>query len=140
MVCPVCPIAAHVALRGNVDSLDAPRASLLFTFRPRGAGYCTERVVNGLKKQQKIGEANGMPSLPIVPTHVALRGNVDSLDAPRASLLFTFGPRGAGYCTERVVNGLKKSAKNRGSQWYAQSAHCAHTCRVKGKYRFSGRS
>ena len=43
-------------------------------------------------------------------------------------------------CAERVVNGLKKSAKNRGSQWYAQSAHCAHTGRVMGKCGFSGRS
>ena len=48
------------------------------------------------KNQQKIGESNGMPSLPIVPTQVALRGNVFSLDAPRASQLFTFGPRGQG--------------------------------------------
>ena len=32
------------------------------------------------KNQQKIGEANGMPSLPIVPTQVALNGNVGSLD------------------------------------------------------------
>ena len=48
------------------------------------------------KNQQKIGEANGMSSLPIVPTQVALRGNVGSLDAPRASQLFTFGPRGQG--------------------------------------------
>ena len=30
------------------------------------------------------------------------------------------------------MNGLNKSAKNRGSQWYVQSAHCAHTGRVKG--------
>ena len=30
------------------------------------------------------------------------------------------------------MNGLKKSAKNRGSQWYAQSAHCANTGRDKG--------
>ena len=52
--------------------------------------------MNGLKKSEKIGEANGMFSLPIVPTQVALRGNVGSLDAPRASLLFTFGPRGQG--------------------------------------------
>ena len=44
------------------------------------------------KNQQKIGQANGMSSLPIVPTQVALRGNVGSLDAPRASQLFTFGP------------------------------------------------
>ena len=28
------------------------------------------------------------------------------------------------------MNGLKKSAKNRGSQYYAQSAHYAHTGRV----------
>ena len=48
------------------------------------------------KNQQKIGEANGMYSLPIVPTQVALRGNVGSLDAPRASQLFTFGPSGQG--------------------------------------------
>ena len=46
------------------------------------------------KNQQKIGEANGMPSLPIVPKQVVLRGNVGSLDAHRASKLFTFGPRG----------------------------------------------
>ena len=52
--------------------------------------------MNGLNNQQQIGEANGMPSLPIVPTQVALRGNVGSLDAPRASQLFTFGPRGQG--------------------------------------------
>ena len=31
------------------------------------------------------------------------------------------------------MNGLKKSAKNRGSKCYAQSAHCAQTGRVKGK-------
>ena len=52
--------------------------------------------MNGLNKSAKIGEANGMSSLPIVPTQVALRGNVGSLDAPMASQLFTFGPRGQG--------------------------------------------
>ena len=31
-----------------------------------------------------------MPSLPIVPTQVALKGDVGSLDGPRASQLFTF--------------------------------------------------
>ena len=31
------------------------------------------------------------------------------------------------------MKGLKKSAKNRGSQWHAQSAHCADTGHVKGK-------
>ena len=80
-----------------------------------------------------------MPSLPIVPTQVALRGNVGSLDAPRASQLFTFGPRGAGYCTERVVNGLKKSVINRRSQRYTQSAHWAHTGHENGKCGFFGR-
>ena len=51
-----------------------------------------------LKNQQKIGKANGMPSLSIVPTQVALRGNVGSLDSPRATLLFTLNiePRGQG--------------------------------------------
>ena len=48
------------------------------------------------KNQQKIGEANGMPSLAIVPTQVTLKGNVGSLDAPRTAQLFTFGPRGQG--------------------------------------------
>ena len=37
-----------------------------------------------------------MPSLPIVPTQVTLKGNVGSLDAPRTAQLFTFGPRGQG--------------------------------------------
>ena len=46
------------------------------------------------KNRQKIGEANGMPSLPIVHTQVTLKGNVGSLDAPRTAQLFTFGPRG----------------------------------------------
>ena len=44
--------------------------------------------MNDLKNQQNIGEAIGIP---IVPTQVTLRGNVGSLDAPRASQLFTFG-------------------------------------------------
>ena len=34
------------------------------------------------KNPQKIGTANGMPSLPIVPTQVGFKGNVGSLDAP----------------------------------------------------------
>ena len=33
------------------------------------------------KNQQKIKEANGMPSLPTWPTQVTLRENVGSLDA-----------------------------------------------------------
>ena len=87
---PIVP--TQVALRGNVGSLDAPRASQLFTSGPRGQGI--ERVVNGLKKSAKIGWAYGMNSLPIVPTQVALRGNVGSLNAPRAPQLLTSGPRG----------------------------------------------
>ena len=52
--------------------------------------------MNGLKKiSKKIVEANGMPSLPIVPIQVALRGNVGSVYVFRAAHLSTFGPRGA---------------------------------------------
>ena len=50
--------------------------------------------MNGLKKSAKKGEANGMPSLPAGRTQVAFRRNVGSLDALRASQLFTFGPSG----------------------------------------------
>ena len=46
------------------------------------------------KNQQKIGEANGMASLPSLPTQVTKTGNVGSVDVFRASHLFTFGPRG----------------------------------------------
>ena len=48
------------------------------------------------KNQQKIREANGMPTLPTWPTQVTLRKSVGSLDAPRTAQLFTFGPRGQG--------------------------------------------
>ena len=47
--------------------------------------------MNCLKKRAK-NMPNHMPSLPIVPTQVTLRGNVGSLDAPIAAQLFTFGP------------------------------------------------
>ena len=46
------------------------------------------------KNQQKIGEANGMSSLPTGPTQVTNTGNVGSVDVFRAAHLFTFGPRG----------------------------------------------
>ena len=49
--------------------------------------------MNGLKNRQKIGKANGMPSMPTWPTQVTLRENVGSLDAPRTAHLFTFFPR-----------------------------------------------
>ena len=81
-----------------------------------------------------------MLNLPIVPTQVTLRGNVISLDHPRVQNYSHDLALGAGYCTERVANGLKNSAKNRRSQWYAQSALCAHTGHVKGKCGFSRRS
>ena len=42
------------------------------------------------KNQQKIGEANVMPRLHIVPSQVTKTGNVGSLDASSASQLFTF--------------------------------------------------
>ena len=48
------------------------------------------------KNQQKIKEANGMPSLNTWPTQVTLRENEGSLDSPRTAQLFTFGPRGQG--------------------------------------------
>ena len=50
------------------------------------------------KNRQKIGEANGMPSLPTWPTQVTRKGNVGSVDVFRAAELFTFGPGG------RVMN------------------------------------
>ena len=48
------------------------------------------------KNPQKIGEANGMPSLPTGPTEIAKTGNVGSVDVFRVAQLFTFGPRGQG--------------------------------------------
>ena len=48
------------------------------------------------KHLQKIGEANGMPSLPTGPTQVTKTGNVGSVDVFRVAQLFTFGPRGQG--------------------------------------------
>ena len=46
------------------------------------------------KNQQKIKEANGMPSLPTWPTQVTKTGNVGSVGVFRAAHLFTFGPTG----------------------------------------------
>ena len=48
------------------------------------------------KNQQKIGKANGMPSLPTAPTQVTKTGNVTSVDVFRRTHLCTFGPRGQG--------------------------------------------
>ena len=38
------------------------------------------------KNQQKIGEANALPRLPIVPIQVALNINVGSLDSDNQSI------------------------------------------------------
>ena len=46
--------------------------------------------------QQKIGEANGMPSLPTGPTQVTKTGNVGSVEVFTAAHLSTFGPREQG--------------------------------------------
>ena len=96
-VMPSLPIVpTQVALRWYVGSLDAPRASQLFTFGPRGQGNALRLSWMVSKNQQKIGEANGMPILPTGPTHVMKTGNVGSVDVFRAAHLFTFGPRGQG--------------------------------------------
>ena len=107
MVCPFCPLGPHKSRK---------------------------------REMWVLGTFSGRPNFVlIVPTQVTLRRNVGSLDAPRVSQLFTFGPRGKGYGSERVVNGLEKSAKNWGSQWYAHSAHLAHTGHENGKCGFCGR-
>ena len=46
-----------------------------------------------LKNLQKIGEANGMSSL---PTRITKTGNVGSVDVFRVAHLFTFGSSGQG--------------------------------------------
>ena len=77
--------------------------------------------------------------MPSLPTQVTLRENVGSLDAPRTAQLFTFGPRGQSISLRGSWIVLKKSAKNRGSQWYAQSALLTHTGHKNGKCGFCGR-
>ena len=92
------------------------------------------------KNPPKIGEANGMPSLPTGPTQVTKTRNVGSVDVFRAAHLFTFGPRGQGNALRGSLMVSKNRQKNRESQWHAQSANLAHTGHVKGKCGFSGRS
>ena len=87
-------VPTQVTLKGNVGSLDAPRTAQLFTFGPRGQGISLRGSSMVLKNRQKIGKANGMPSLPTWPTQVTRTGNVGSVDVFRAAHLFTFGPRG----------------------------------------------
>ena len=94
---PILPTGpTQVTKTGNVGSVDIFRAAHLFTFGPSVQGNALRGSWMVSKNLQKIGEANVMPSLPIVHTQVPLRRNVGSLDAPRASQLFTFGPRGQG--------------------------------------------
>ena len=52
--------------------------------------------MNGPKNPQKIGNANGMPSLPRGLTQITKTGNVGSVDVFRVSHPFTFGPKGLG--------------------------------------------
>ena len=87
---PIVP--TQVALRGNMGSLDAPRATQLFTFGSRGQGIALRGSRMVSKNQQKIGEANGMPSLPTGLTQVTKTENVGSVDVFRTAHLFTFGP------------------------------------------------
>ena len=61
----------QVTKTGNVGSVDVFRVAHLFTFGPRGQGNALRGLKNLSKISKKIGEANGMPSLPIVPTQVA---------------------------------------------------------------------
>ena len=65
----------QVTKTGNVGSVDVFRAAQLSTFGTRGHCIVLRGSCMVSKNQQKIGEANGMPSLLIVPTQVALRGN-----------------------------------------------------------------
>ena len=135
---PILPTGpTQVTKTGNVGSVDVFRVAHLFTFCRRGQGNALRGSEMVSKNQQKIGEANGMPILPTGPTQVTKTGNVGSVDVLGGPSIH-IRPQVAGYCTERVVNCLKKSAKNWGSQCYAQSAHCAHTGRVKEKCVFSG--
>ena len=80
-------VPTQFTLRLNVGSLDAPWAAQLFTFGPRVQGIVLRGSWMVSKNQQKIGKENEMPNLPIVPIQVTLRGDVGSLDAPRADQL-----------------------------------------------------
>ena len=86
-------VCTQVTLRGNMGYLDSPVAAQLFTFGRRG------RVLHSdgrewSQKSAKIGEDNGMPSLPTGTTQIKKTGNVGSVDVFRPAHLFTFGPRG----------------------------------------------
>ena len=92
-ICQLCP---HRSRKREMWVLWTLSGGPIYSHLALGGGKCTETVGNGLKISAKIGEANGMLNLPIVPTQVTLRGNVGSLDAPIAAQLLTFGSRGQG--------------------------------------------
>ena len=96
MVCTICQLCPHRSRKREMWVLWTLSGGPIYSHLALGGGECTEMVVNGLKILAKIGEANGMLNLPIVPTQVTLRGNVGSLDAPIAAQLLTFGPRRQG--------------------------------------------
>ena len=69
----------QVTKTGNMGSVDAPSSSQLFTFGPRVQCNALRGSCMVSKNPQKIGEANGMPSLPTGPTQVTKTGNVGSV-------------------------------------------------------------
>ena len=79
-----------------------------------------------------------MPSRPTGPTQVTKTGDVGSMDVSGRSIYSHLALGG------RVINlqgreRSKKSAKNRESQWHAQSADWAHTGNENGRCGFYGR-
>ena len=94
MVCPVCPLDPHRSRKREMWVLWTlvwrPKYSHLAlggqAIAPRGSLMVS-------KNPQKIGEANGMLSLPTGPTQVTKTGNVVFVDVFRAAHLFTFDPR-----------------------------------------------
>ena len=91
----------YVTKTGNVGSVDIFWVADLFTFGNRGQGNALRWSSMVSKNQQKIGEANGMPSLPTWPTKVTKTGYVGSVDVFWVGHLFTFGPRGQGIALRR---------------------------------------
>ena len=49
--------------------------------------------MSGIKKSEKIGEANSMLNLSTGTTQVTKTGNLGFLGTPSTAHLFTFGPR-----------------------------------------------
>ena len=96
MVCLVCPLGLHRSRKREMRVLWTLSGRPIYSHLALGAGKCAERLVNGLKNQQKIGEASGMPILPNGPTQITKTGYMGSVDVFRTAHLFTFGPKGEG--------------------------------------------